>query len=414
MLTTVTPGAQELSIASSAASPPNEAPYPTLVGTATIGTPVSPPTTDGSAPSMPATTTRQSAASSRSRTAEQPVQPGHADVLDQVDRRRRAPATVSAASAATGASRGAGRDDGHRAARLRQRAQRHRPGDRVDVGLGQRRRHLGERLLGEPGGEHRALGVPLVEGAQDRDDLAGRLAGAVHHLGVAGPPRAVDVDAREPQIVRSSSSVRGSFSSTPKQASRACTQRGCWLVVVTTGSTHYAQGTPSYVELTTPDQQAAKEFYGPLFGWEFEDVDHGRGRACYVAVSVAGRLGRRDRPGRCRSWRATRRSGASTWPSTTSTRPPPRSVPAGGKVEAGPFDVMELGRMASIQDPTGVRVNLWQAGQSIGSVRVNEPGCPIWHELLSPDLPAATSSTATCSASSGRRCRWRPATTTPA
>ena len=68
MLTTVTPGAQELSIASSAARPPNDAPYPTLVGTATIGTPTRPPTTDGSAPSMPATTTRQSACSSSSRT----------------------------------------------------------------------------------------------------------------------------------------------------------------------------------------------------------------------------------------------------------------------------------------------------------------------------------------------------------
>ncbi len=85
MLTTVTPGAQELSIASRAASPPKEAPYPTLVGTATIGTPVSPPTTDGSAPSMPATTIRQSACASRSRTAEQPVQPGDADVVDPVD-----------------------------------------------------------------------------------------------------------------------------------------------------------------------------------------------------------------------------------------------------------------------------------------------------------------------------------------
>ena len=90
-------------------------------------------------------------------------------------------------------------------------------------------------------------------------------------------------------------------------------------------------------------------------------------------------------------------------------------VPAGGKVEAGPFDVMELGRMASIQDPTGARVNLWQAGQSIGSVRVNEPGCPIWHELTQP-RPARRPrrSTARCSASSGSRCRWRPATTTPA
>ncbi len=51
---------------SSAARPPNDAPYPTLVGTATSGTPVSPPTTDGSAPSIPATTMRQSASSNSS------------------------------------------------------------------------------------------------------------------------------------------------------------------------------------------------------------------------------------------------------------------------------------------------------------------------------------------------------------
>ncbi len=68
MFTTVTPGAHEFSMPSSAATPPKEAPYPTDVGTATSGTPTSPPTTLGSAPSIPATTIRQSAASSRSRT----------------------------------------------------------------------------------------------------------------------------------------------------------------------------------------------------------------------------------------------------------------------------------------------------------------------------------------------------------
>jgi predicted enzyme related to lactoylglutathione lyase len=131
---------------------------------------------------------------------------------------------------------------------------------------------------------------------------------------------------------------------------------------------HYAQGTPSYVELVSPDQQAAKEFYGDLFGWELEDVDLGDA-GVYVAVSVGG----------------------DSVAGISGQVPHLAKVePAGGKVEAGPFDVMELGRMASIQDPTGVRVNLWQAGQSIGSVRVNEPGCPIWHELTSPDLPTAT------------------------
>jgi predicted enzyme related to lactoylglutathione lyase len=63
---------------------------------------------------------------------------------------------------------------------------------------------------------------------------------------------------------------------------------------------------------------------------------------------------------------------------------------AGGRVDAEPFDVMDLGRMASIADPTGARVNLWQAGATIGTIRANEPGTPIWHELVTADVATAT------------------------
>src|SRR4029453_13755800 len=56
MLTTVTPEAQLFSAASNAATPPKLAPYPTLVGTAITGLATRPPTTDGNAPSIPATT----------------------------------------------------------------------------------------------------------------------------------------------------------------------------------------------------------------------------------------------------------------------------------------------------------------------------------------------------------------------
>src|SRR3954452_1354767 len=154
------------------------------------------------------------------------------------------------------------------------------------------------------------------------------------------------------------------------------------------GVDRYAQGTPSYVELASPDQQAAKTFYGPLLGWEFEDVDLGDA-GVYVAVSVGGDSGAGI------SGQMPHLAGHPAFWGVYLTvddvdATAARVVPAGGKGEAGPFDVMGLGRMASIQDPTGVRVNLWQAGQSIGSVRVNEPGWPIWHELTSPDLPTAT------------------------
>src|SRR4051812_50057092 len=35
--------------------------------------------------------------------------------------------------------------------------------------------------------------------------------------------------------------------------------------------TSYEPGTPSWVDLSTPDPDAAKRFYGELFGWKAED-----------------------------------------------------------------------------------------------------------------------------------------------
>jgi len=54
----------------------------------------------------------------------------------------------------------------------------------------------------------------------------------------------------------------------------------------------YAQGTPSYVELQTPDQKAAKAFYGALFGWEVDEVpldDEGSdGGNVYMTAALQG------------------------------------------------------------------------------------------------------------------------------
>ena len=77
--------AQLLSIPSSAASPPKLAPYPMLVGTAITGQSTSPPTTLGSAPSIPATTTIASAPPSAFDLLEQAMQPRDADVGQESD-----------------------------------------------------------------------------------------------------------------------------------------------------------------------------------------------------------------------------------------------------------------------------------------------------------------------------------------
>lgn len=150
----------------------------------------------------------------------------------------------------------------------------------------------------------------------------------------------------------------------------------------------YAQGTPSYVELITPDQAAAKQFYGSLFGWDFEDVPMGDD-GYYVTVSKEGDSvagiggpmpGMDDHPAFWGVYLAVDDVDATT----------AKVEAAGGRVDAGPFDVMEHGRMSAIADPTGARVNLWQAKSHVGTARANEPGTPIWNELNTPDLPAAT------------------------
>ena len=55
----------------------------------------------------------------------------------------------------------------------------------------------------------------------------------------------------------------------------------------------------------------------------------------------------------------------------------------------GPMDVMDVGRMAVIQDPTGAVFAVWQARAHAGYGVVGEPGSVCWHELMTRDAPAA-------------------------
>jgi predicted enzyme related to lactoylglutathione lyase len=150
----------------------------------------------------------------------------------------------------------------------------------------------------------------------------------------------------------------------------------------------YAQGTPSYVELITPDQAAAQRFYGPLFGWEFAEVPMGED-GYYVTFAkegdpVGGIGGQPPGVAGHPAWWGVYLA-VDDVDATTA-----RVTELGGTVDAGPFDVMEHGRMSAIRDPSGAWVNLWQAKSHPGTQRANEPGTPIWNELISTDLPAAT------------------------
>ena len=150
----------------------------------------------------------------------------------------------------------------------------------------------------------------------------------------------------------------------------------------------YAEGTPCYVELMTPDLDGAGSFYAGVLGWQLAEVPfHDGGR--YLVASHGGHVvtGIGALPPQLDGHPAFWQVYLATDDADAAAA---RVVRAGGTVQRGPVDVSERGRMVEARDPTGVRFHLWQAGSRIGSALVNEPGGPVWNELLTPDLPAAT------------------------
>ena len=152
--------------------------------------------------------------------------------------------------------------------------------------------------------------------------------------------------------------------------------------------TEYAPGTPSWVDLQTSDQPAAKQFYRELFGWTYDDNPVGDGVVYSMAVlkgtqvAAISPLGDMAAQGVPPHW--------NTYVTVSDVDAAAGQVgAAGGQVIAPPFDVMDAGRMAVVADPTGAMLNLWQAKNNIGAGLVNEAGAFSWNELLSPDMPKA-------------------------
>jgi predicted enzyme related to lactoylglutathione lyase len=61
----------------------------------------------------------------------------------------------------------------------------------------------------------------------------------------------------------------------------------------------------------------------------------------------------------------------------------------GGKLAREPFDVMDVGRMAVIEDPTGAVFAIWESKKHIGAQLVNEHGALTWNELMTTDVDKA-------------------------
>ena len=152
----------------------------------------------------------------------------------------------------------------------------------------------------------------------------------------------------------------------------------------------YPEGVPSWVDLESPDLDAAQEFYGGLFGWTFEAAPGTRADAAYVVARLDGRaaagLGA-DLPDGSSDAEAT--PDLPVWNTYVAVADLDAAVErvtaAGGRVIAAPADAGRAGRAAVVADPGGARFGLWQAGARAGVQVVNEPGAWNFSDLHTSD-----------------------------
>ncbi len=152
--------------------------------------------------------------------------------------------------------------------------------------------------------------------------------------------------------------------------------------------TTYPPGSPSWADLLAHDGQAAKDFYTALFGWTY--VDHPAGddmvytmyshNGAPVCASAEAGPGQENLPPHWSVYATVDDLEAAV----------ARATDAGGTVIFEPCDVLDVGRMAIIQDREGAFLRLWYPLAHAGAGKINEPGSVCWYELATTDPESAS------------------------
>ncbi len=150
--------------------------------------------------------------------------------------------------------------------------------------------------------------------------------------------------------------------------------------------TTYAPGTPCWVDLATPDVEAAARFYGELFGWEAPERPDSAQMGGYRRAEKGGK----DVAGMMPLMQEGQPPAWSTYVSVDDADAIARaSQENGGTMVAEPMAVSSFGRMAVFTDPEGASFGIWEPGDFAGAELVNEPGALAWNELGTRDPAAA-------------------------
>jgi uncharacterized protein len=138
----------------------------------------------------------------------------------------------------------------------------------------------------------------------------------------------------------------------------------------------FQHGVPCWVDLWQDEIPAG--FYTGLFGWEAQ-VGDAYTLFQHRGLDVAGA----GRPA----------AGGGAWTTYVWVDDvdavAERAVAAGGSLAREPFDSLDGGRMAIVDDPAGATFGIWQPGEHRGARVVNEPGAWAMSFLSTPDVEGA-------------------------
>lgn|GEM_PF-15026 len=143
-------------------------------------------------------------------------------------------------------------------------------------------------------------------------------------------------------------------------------------------------GAPCWMDLSTSDPAAARDFYTGLFGWTAAEASEEFGG--YFMFSHNGSPVAGCMPAM---------AGAPTelWSVYLCVADAAKTIetaPAsGGQIAMSAMPIADLGTMGVAIDPGGAAIGLWQPDQFPGITGVGDPGLPSWFELHSADYAGA-------------------------
>lgn len=149
----------------------------------------------------------------------------------------------------------------------------------------------------------------------------------------------------------------------------------------------HAPGSFCWIELATTDGPGAKKFYSELFGWTADDSPVGPDMV-YTILRLNGKdVGALYQKGEMMKEVPTH--WASYISVTSADEIAVKAKSLGGTVMKEPFDVMDVGRMGVIIDPTGAAFCIWEPKKHQGIGTKGEPNSLTWNELLTTDTGKA-------------------------